>query len=1740
MLVEKGKAMLQRLLILGMVLLVSACSSDNNDDEANPVPNPMDVTLNVVSTLGVPIEGVFVNVLKGEGEVVAYSSVAATTDAEGTIIIQNVPEKSQLQFQLNKAGYANQVVMYRTPAFEQVATLSATMIEREAPIVFEASAEAALSGKDGAKLNVAADAFVDGAGNVVTGDIELHMTPVDISTPAGLAAFPGSFSGIMDDGGRAPVIVSLGTTEFEFSQGDEILQLAPGHTATIELPMYSETYPDGSQVQLGDEIPLWYLDEESGIWQQEGVGTVVANYGSSTGFAMRAEVGHFSWWNCDVAPETGEVNLLVEIDDPNNELANYDVSAIAITVTATANGFGVRQNDFFVGERVFGNIVPADTPICFTAHTSFDISDGVMVTQSDEVCLSVGAGDSENVDLVVAVKLNEFTLASAVPETATEGSEFGACGQQPKLLPQGYVKPVSYTILSGSLPRGLILHNNGSISGIPTRPWPGQVYSAHIEATDGLGRTARTIVDIDVSDPLTLRASGVRPVLRVGHEIEVLDMFTAEGGLESLSYRLATGGDLPPGMSFDETDASYRGTPAKILINGHPMLEYFTHIKVQVEDQNCAKAEAEVDQHVVYAPLLEGEPQNVEVGEQFSFTPINSGDQAVAWNIASHDVLSWASFDTTTGELSGVPGVDDVGIYDGIVVSADGRWNTNGVHINDVLSFSFEVTLQVPSIENQPGDFQVAVNQAVNYTPLNGGGMVERWEIINKPTWLNFDAATGAISGTPTAVATDSGIIIRAINRSGASETRAFSIDVTALVVAPALGGNAPAGTVGFRYLFSPINSGGLATAAVLSSGNLPTGISLNNSGELQGTPTQAGTFPVEITASNAGGSDTLAVTLVINPGQQAALAFADPGPVQKITTDVPFINAVSGGSGSGVIRYVSSDSGIATVNAISGEVTLLTSGQTLITATKAADANYLPSSVSYTLSVSGGGTISGVPGYILINTPYSFIPTVTGDTIVSWSIANNLALPDGLTLNAMTGEISGSATTTGQTSLVMRAVNGAGSVYEFAITLEVYSNASPSLWNETNFAICSYQGEMCGLDLIAGSAFSHRFISDSGPVESWSLSGILPAGLTLDTTTGVLSGSATETGDFFIGIEATNSIGSDFLNLLISVKQSQSPLTFADVGPIDKFNIDLPFINLATGGESTANITYLSSDSSVASVDYNSGEVTLLKPGVVTISARRGADNDYFEVSADYQLRVAMAAVTARFAVGSEQTVTAAWEAVDDAVAYNLYLSETTPVIVGGNGVQLFTDQSSPAVLEGLANDMPYFLAVEAVSDSNIISDLSNELSATPMSGQALTGSDAFANAFRLAGDVLVVRRSLHDAYATEAPLEVYEKIAGSWQKTQELPSLQDWWGKALAVHQGSDGSYRIAAGSDASSNFGNARRQGGLATYTKVEKDICGNDIDDDGNGSIDEASCVTVPVGTRYHNGIWQQEGYQTGAYAEQLALGDDVMVVARPSSDVCDANVYNCGQIDVYRINAGSWSMPTQTLASPRSDLDHFNFGFRIILSDSVLLASAPGNVNSDCAGNCAAYVYRDDGNAFALEATLTPGSVEGDSFGYSVALSGDTIAIGDPSVVLNGGAVGGDGALYLYQKGSGELWNDGSESSLFTSPVHDVLNSAQNFAYSAALSSDLLVVGDIARNCMLEGTVSDVNCGTVYLYPRQSDGSFSALTSQAVMEQTTVPNTFFGHELILDGGNLGISSYEPQHMGPGRVTIYPLP
>jgi len=133
-------------------------------------------------------------------------------------------------------------------------------------------------------------------------------------------------------------------------------------------------------------------------------------------------------------------------------------------------------------------------------------------------------------------------------------------------------------------------------------------------------------------------------------------------------------------------------------------------------------------------------------------------------------------------------------------------------------------------------------------------------------------------------------------------------------------------------------------------------------------------------------------------------------------------------------------------------------------------------------------------------------------------------------------------------------------------------------------------------------------------------VSGVLPNGLSLNTSTGLISGTPTAPTGSFIGVTATNDAGtSDPATIHIEINAGTQTVTppFTDMS---KYDTDAPF-DLPAETDQGITLNYNSTNASVATVSGNT--VTIAGIGTTTIEASNTGSIDYQPFSASFTLTV-------------------------------------------------------------------------------------------------------------------------------------------------------------------------------------------------------------------------------------------------------------------------------------------------------------------------------------------------------------------------------------------------------------------------------------------------------------------------------------------------------------------------------------
>jgi hypothetical protein len=219
----------------------------------------------------------------------------------------------------------------------------------------------------------------------------------------------------------------------------------------------------------------------------------------------------------------------------------------------------------------------------------------------------------------------------------------------------------------------------------------------------------------------------------------------------------------------------------------------------------------------------------------------------------------------------------------------------------------------------------------------------------------------------------------------------------------------------------------------------------------------------------------------------------------------------------------------------------------------------------------------------------------------------------------------------------------------------------------------------------------------------------------------------------------------------------------------------------------------------------------------------------------------------------------------------------------------------------------------------------------------------------------------------------------------------------------------------------------------------------------------------------------------------------------------------GAVYVYIRDKGAWTPQAFLKASNADSLDQFGTNVALSADGNTLVVGAyfedggGRGVNGNQADNSigqagAVYVFVRRGTAWSQQAYLkasNPGEAEeGDTFGYSIAVSGDgnTVAVGAPSEDSNARGMNGNqadnsavaaGAVYVFAR-SGATW---SQQAYVKSDVPAEFTAGDLFGYSVALNSN---GSTMAIGAYDEGSAAGINgpfdntlggSGAVFVYTR---------------------------------------------------------
>jgi len=719
--------------------------------------------------------------------------------------------------------------------------------------------------------------------------------------------------------------------------------------------------------------------------------------------------------------------------------------------------------------------------------------------------------------------------------------------------------PITFAVTAGTIPAGMTFNTgSGVLTGFPSTGGP---HNFTVTATDAVGQTSSQAYTFTATDS-TRHTSSQLPAGTVG--VAYSTTLTATG----VGPQFTLGPGAPAGFTIGFTTGVLSGTPNTAGT--------FT-FNVDVDSPSAVNIDTKSFTIIVSQPLSitgpVGGSANATVGSQLQVPYTISGGRAPF-------AVSFGTFLEGIYPRSAAPfGTDGVvernlnGTTSVVVTDADGRIDSRTLTVFTATPVSFAL-----SSSNVP---QPTLGQAYSHTitGITGGTSSYTLSISSGALPPGLTQSAAVISGTPTTAGIFN-FTFRATDGAG----RFADLPLQMIVRTPVVDNSPtvlPSGLLLTAYNAQIDATGGENEKFfTVVAGNLPPLIGLEDGfGAFGNTPLLPGTynFTVRTTDSENRFVDkahqisigNLVITTLTLPNGTTGTAY--PSQSIQTTGGVPTISFIllSGTLPTGLT--------LSSAGVLSGTPT--TAGTFNFTI-QASDQIGSTGSRAYTVIVSDPLQITTTTltnGFV--GATYSqTVLTSGGRAPVTFALTP--ALPPGLTLNATTGAITGTPTTAGTTTFTVTATDADGRTASrsLSITVSTATIAPPTLPNGA-----------------VGSAYSVQ-LTLNGPAapSSWGIAqGTLPAGLTLNTATGLISGTPTTLGSSTFVVQANVPTTGP------PVQQSYS-ITIAST-----LSITTATLPDATGGEAYA--ATLAATGGIGPYTWSVGGVIPLPAGLA-LNAQTGA----------------------------------------------------------------------------------------------------------------------------------------------------------------------------------------------------------------------------------------------------------------------------------------------------------------------------------------------------------------------------------------------------------------------------------------------------------------------------------------------------------------------------------------------------
>jgi hypothetical protein len=577
----------------------------------------------------------------------------------------------------------------------------------------------------------------------------------------------------------------------------------------------------------------------------------------------------------------------------------------------------------------------------------------------------------------------------------------------------------TYRLLSGVLPAGVQLNNDGTFAGTPTQTG---IFPLTIRVTDGGGQLGQTDLRLNVnSSSFQITTTGLSAATA---GLAYSATLSSSGGRAPFVYSLLRG-SLPAGMALS-TAGSLTGTPTSAGT---------FNLEISARDAMGATAQVPLTLVVQSSALrfFSRGLANGQFGQTYSSTLLTvNGISPLTFSIVQGSLPAGLTL-SSNGNISGTPTAS--GLYQITFRVLDAQQNAAQINLPLYVNTTGLLlrTLSLPS--GQTGQAYSAMLEA------SGGTAPYVFDVVSGalPAGLTL-SATGALTGIPSGN-TGAAFTVRVKDAANAISSVAYLFNVNSGGISlDAM--TPPVVETAVPYSFSYSSRGGASPYTyAIESGNLPPGLILSSAGVITGDSGASGTYFYNLRVNDSAQGTALFNQLIRVASRQ--LGFTT-NRIPEVNTGVPYFAAFSAVNGIGPYTFSLSSGTLPmgiTLDAngnLSGTTMALGSYPLTVQVT---DSTGATAATQARMLVSGGYPFQIVTTELpaaKVGTAYSFnITSNFGKEPYTFQVERGSFLPEGLSMS-FAGALTGTPTTAGTSSFVINSRDENGFVVRRSFTLKI------------------------------------------------------------------------------------------------------------------------------------------------------------------------------------------------------------------------------------------------------------------------------------------------------------------------------------------------------------------------------------------------------------------------------------------------------------------------------------------------------------------------------------------------------------------------------------------------------------------------------------------------------------------------------------------------------------------------------